>query len=76
MKAYIKQTHNVEHSTTYEINQQVLKKQIKPDKLGAKRTRSYNIDQIHTHDTITISLCSGVTEPSSIKRVMPCQKNN
>ena len=52
-------------------NQKVLKKQIKPNKLGARTSGPYTINQVHSNGTITISLRDGVSERINIRRVIP-----
>ena len=55
-------------------NQKVLKKQIKPDTLGARTSGPYTINQVHSNGTITISLREGVTKQINISRVIPFQE--
>ena len=49
-------------------NQKVLKKQIKPNKLGAGTSGTYTINQVHSNGTMTISLREGVSERINIRR--------
>ena len=59
----------------YAVNQKVLKKLIKPNKLGARTSGPYDIEQVHSNGTITISLREGVTERINIRRVIPYREN-
>ena len=57
------------------VNQEVLKRSIKPNKLGVRSSGPYSIEQAHTNNTKTISPRKGVTECINIRRVIPYCKN-
>ena len=55
----------------YQINEKVLKKVHDPTKLGIRTQGLYNIEQVHTKDTLTIQLRPGITERIKFQCVTP-----
>ena len=55
----------------YQPQQQVLKKNTNPQKLGERTSGPYPIEKVHTNGTITIQLNVDTSERISIRRVKP-----
>ena len=55
----------------YQPQQQVLKKNSNPQKLGERTSGPYLIEKVHTNGNITIKLNEDTTEIINIRRVKP-----
>ena len=55
----------------YQPQQQVLKKNSNPRKLGERTRGPYLIEKVHTNGNITIKLNEDTTERINIRRVKP-----
>ena len=52
----------------------VLKKKVKPKKLGERTSGPSNIVQVHVNGTVTIQLRPGLTERINIRRIIPYEQ--
>ncbi len=58
-------------SYDYAQQQMILKKKLKPKKLGKRISGLYKIVQVHVNGTVTIQLRPGLTERNNTRQIIP-----
>ena len=67
----LRKANNRRISHDYQVNDQVLIKEIEPDKLSERATGPYQVRQVHSNGTLTIQIKPNVTQRINIRRVKP-----